>query len=198
MSREFKRAPFLENNVILEIGPLDTPFPIFGEKGRKMGEGEYYVAADIDRNKAESALNVLNLFGFPKNRVIITAGATSRNALLAKSRGGPCEVGFPLCDGGVKEVIISNVLGDPDVRPEDAVRIINEAARVVNKEGEVIVVQTRPFFPLIEDLKELMEWRGFKIKNEDTMYDTKEIDQYRPSEGNKGEYILKFSRNQLR
>lgn len=188
---EFKRAQSMANKVILEVGPSETPFPIYGEK--KMKEDKYYIGMDINSNKVEETVNLLNLVGFPKDKVMMmTAGVTRRDTLRAKLRGGPYEVGFPLRDGSVKEVIMCNVVGDPRLM-EKIEKIMEEAVRVLDPNGEIVVVQTRAYLYPIQDLELWMRKRGLKLTNKN-LHDIKEINQYRPSEGNAGEYIAKFSR----
>lgn len=177
----------LDKKVILEIGPSETPFPIFGEK--KMKDGEYYIGADIDPNKVDETVNLFNLVGFPKDKVQMIGGGVRKN--FKRQDGSIGELKLPLREGSVGEVIMSNVIGDPRVL--EIGEIMDEAARVLDPKGEIVVVQTRAYLYPFNQLEFLMKKRGFELTNEN-IHDKKEINQYRPSEGNKGEYIAKFSR----
>ena len=177
----------LNKKVILEIGPSETPFPIYGEKGVK--KDECYIGMDINPNKVEETVNLLNLVGFPKDKVQMIVGGVRKN--FKRQDGSIGELKLPLCDGSVGEVIMSNVIGDPRVL--EVGEIMDEATRVLDPKGDIVVVQTRAYLYPIRELELLMGKRGFELRNKN-VYDIKEINKYRPSEGNEGEYIAKFSR----
>lgn len=195
LGQVFNRFPICEKDksrrVILEIGPGETPFPIFGEK--KMRKNEYYIGTDIDPNKIEDTVNLLNLVGFPKDKAAMMAGGVRK---FIRRDGNISKVRFPFREGSVGEVIMCNIVGDPRIM-EVVGEIMEDATRVLEPKGEIIVVQTRAYLYPIRDLELSMGRFGFELTKKN-IYDKKEINKYRPTEENEGEYVIKFSRVQPR
>lgn len=179
----------LDKKVILEIGPSETPYPIFG--GKKMKKGEFYIGIDIDPNKLNETVNLMNLIGFPKEETEMVIGGvrkfTRRNRSIR-------DLKFPFRNQSVSEVIICNLVNDPRTMGKIG-EILKDTARVLKPNGEIVVVQTRPYICPIEDLMMHMQKHSFELKNKE-IHDRNKINQYRPSEGYDGEYIAKFSRPQ--
>lgn len=122
----------LNKKVILEIGPSETPFPIYGEKGVK--EGECYIGMDISPDKVKETVNLFDLVGFPKDKFTMIGGGVRE--FIRRDRSIE-KVKFPLRDGSVNEVLMCNVVDDPRVM-ENIEEIMEESARVLDPKVKLL------------------------------------------------------------
>ena len=136
--------------VFVEVGTHMGPVPYMGN--RKFSDNELYIGIEKDEKRigvAKKSATRKHKNDNVENLYFLQADANH----------------LPLKNNVAEELFLGNVLGDPGISQEDKENFLEEAKRVVRKEGVIIIKETNT--PLDRTiLSKLIDRHGFSIVKE--------------------------------
>ena len=144
MAEKKEKKEASPRRVFVEVGTHQMPVPLLGS--RKFEENDVYIGIDIKKHRVKEARRRVERLR-PENRKARFISADAEH--------------LPLKDSSVDELYFGNVLGVPSISEEDRIKFLDEAERVLRKEGRLIIKETNT--PLaVDDLRELLEGRSLE------------------------------------
>lgn len=138
-----KKEEEKEQKIFLEVGTWEAPATFLGDM--EFNEGDRYIGIDINKENVRRAR--INTPGEGENIDFMQADAKK----------------IPLKSESASEVYLGNVLGDPRILNEDKVKFLQEAERVLEGEGKLVIKENNTPIKM-EDLKKILKETGLELK----------------------------------